>query len=304
MLIPEASISAQLVDMAFKRVLWMEVAFLVCVTAVMVFFIFRYHRRRNTVPESIEGSTVLEVTWTVIPTLLVLGIFYLGLIGFDAIRAVPQEVMVIKVMGRQWSWLFTYENGKESGVLRMPVKKPVKLLLSSQDVIHSFYVPAFRIKEDCVPRMETYLSITAEQPGEFDIFCTEYCGLGHSGMVSKVVAMEERDFQAWYAAAPGKAKERGGKSGKELLDEKGCLGCHTTDGTARIGPTFKRLYGSTVIVSTNGKQRTVKADEEYLRRSIREPKADVVKGFPDIMPTIPIAPEDLDAIVEYLETLR
>jgi cytochrome c oxidase subunit 2 len=226
--------------------------------------------------------------------------FYIGMVSFDSIRAVPKTVMDIRVTGRQWSWLFTYQNNKQSADLRVPVGKAVKLLLTSDDVLHSFYIPAFRIKEDCVPKMETYLSFIADEIGSYDIFCTEFCGLGHSGMVSKVVVMNDKDFDSWYASAPTATKMDGNK----VMEEKGCLGCHSTDGQKKIGPTFKGLYGSQVTVLTNGKERNVKADEDYLRRSIREPKADVVKGYLDIMPALPLTPEELDAIVEYVETLK
>lgn len=305
MLIPEASTSAQQVDIAFYRILGIEIALLVIVTAAMIFFVLKYRRKKNTVPENIEGGTLLEIIWTIIPTLLVLVMFYIGWIGFDSIRTVPKEVMVIKVIARQWSWLFSYDNGTQSDVLRVPARKPVKLLLTSRDVIHSFYIPAFRIKEDCVPNMETYLSFTAELPGTYDIFCTEYCGLEHSAMISKAVAMEDNDFGAWYAAVPAGEKKAGEKkTGEKILEEKGCLGCHTTDGTAKVGPTFKGLYGSRVTVLTKGKERTISADEEYLLRSIREPQADVVKGYPDVMTVIPVKPEELHAIVQYIETLK
>jgi len=300
MLIPQASNTASNVDAVFYRILWIEISLLVIVTFTMVFFVVKYNSRKKTVPENISGSVLLEIIWTVIPTLIVLVMFYIGLVSFDSIRAVPKTVMDIRVNGRQWSWLFTYENNRQSSDLRVPVGKAVKLLLTSDDVLHSFYIPAFRIKEDCVPKMETYLSFTPDEIGTYDIFCTEFCGLGHSGMVAKVVVMNNNDFDSWYAAVPAAAKI----DGKKVLEEKGCLGCHTTDGSKKIGPTFKGLYDSQVTVSTNGKERNVKADEDYLRKSIREPKADVVKGYPDVMPAVPVSPGELDAIVEYIETLK
>ena len=300
MLIPQASNTAVNVDAVFYRILCIEISLLVIVTFVLVFFVIKYNSGKKTVPENISGSVVLEIIWMVIPTLIVLLMFYIGLVSFDSIRAVPKTVMDIRVTGRQWSWLFTYENGRRSSDLRVPVGKAVKLLLTSDDVLHSFYIPAFRIKEDCVPKMETYLSFTPDEIGTYDIFCTEFCGLGHSGMVSKVVVMNDNAFDSWYAAVPATAK----MDGQKVLEEKGCLGCHTTDGSKKIGPTFKGLYDSQVIVLTNSKERTVKADEDYLRKSVREPKADVVKGYPDIMPAIPVKPEELDAIVEYIETLK
>jgi cytochrome c oxidase subunit 2 len=300
MLIPEASNSALKVDTTFSYILGIEVVLLTLVTAAMIFFVVRYNRKKNLTPENIEGSMLLEILWTAIPTLLVIGMFYIGWRSFDIIRLVPKEVMTIKVTARQWSWLFSYENGKQSDTLRVPLGKPVKMLITSADVLHSFYIPAFRIKEDCVPGLETYLWFTAQEAGTYDIFCTEYCGLGHSGMISHVSVMPEKDFDAWYSAVPAAAKV----SGLKILEEKGCLGCHTTDGTKKIGPTFKGLYGSRVTVLTNGLERVITADEEYLKRSILEPGADIVKGYPNIMPTMPVTSEELNALVEYLRTVK
>jgi cytochrome c oxidase subunit 2 len=302
MFIPEASNSADKVDTTFSYILGIEVVLLVLVTSAMVLFVIRYNRKKKETPENIEGSLLLEIIWTIIPTLLVLGMFYIGWRSFDSIRKVPKEVMTIRVTARQWSWLFSYENGKQSDALKVPFGKPIKMLITSADVIHSFYIPAFRIKEDCVPKMETYLWFTANEVGTYDIFCTEYCGLGHSGMVSKVVVMPEKDFDAWYLAAAAAAPRK--PNGLKTLEDKGCLGCHTTDGTKKIGPTFKGLYGSKVTVLTSGKERVIVADEEYLRRSVLEPKADIVKGYPDVMPTLPLTPEEMEEIIEYLESLK
>ncbi len=301
MFIPEASNSALKVDSTFTSILIIEVILLAIVTSAMVFFVVRYNIRRKQKPENIEGSMFLEIVWTVIPTLLVLVMFYLGWKSFDIIRRVPKEVMTIGVTARQWSWLFSYENGKQSNVLRVPMGQPVKMLLTSADVLHSFYIPAFRIKEDCVPRMQTYMWFTAEEEGTYDIFCTEYCGLGHSGMLSKVIVMPEKEFAAWYGRAEEKVEK---PAGQKILEEKGCLGCHTTDGTRKIGPTFKGLYGSKVTVLTNGKERVITADEKYIKRSVTDPGADIVKGYPNIMPKLPVTNEELEQIVEYLETLK
>jgi cytochrome c oxidase subunit 2 len=300
MLIPQASNSANTVDTAFSYILVIEVVLLVLVTSAMVLFVIRYNRRKKGIPSNIEGSMLLEITWTVIPTLIVLFMFYIGWKSFDVIRRVPKEEMTINVTARQWSWHFSYENGKQSDTLKVPVGKPIKMLLTSRDVIHSFYIPAFRIKEDCVPKMQTYLWFTAREVGSYDIFCTEYCGLGHSGMLSKVVVMPEKDFQAWYQAAAAPA----GPSGRKILEDKGCLGCHTVDGARKIGPTFKGLYGSTVEVMTGGKERKITADDDYIRRSVEDPGADVVETYPNIMPKLPVTPQELDAIVAYLKTLK
>jgi cytochrome c oxidase subunit 2 len=300
MLIPQASNTASNVDAVFYNILWIELGLLVIVTFAMLFFVIKYNSSKKNKPVNIPGSVPLEIIWTAIPTLIVLFMFYIGVVSFGRIRSVPKTFMDISVTGRQWFWLFTYQSGKQSADLRVPVGTAVKLLLTSEDVLHSFYIPAFRIKEDCVPKMETYLSFVPDEVGTYDIFCTEFCGLGHSGMVSKVIVMPEEDFEAWYSAGSDASKT----AGKQLLEQKGCLGCHSTDGTAKIGPTFKGLYGSTVTVLTGGGERALKADEDYLSKSIKEPKADVVKGYPDIMPVLPLTPEELDLIVEYIETLK
>jgi cytochrome c oxidase subunit 2 len=303
-MLPEASTSAQFIDVAFFRILAIEMVLLIAVTSVMVFFVLKYRRKKNAVPENIEGNVLLEIIWTIIPTLLVLGIFYIGWTGFSSVRETPPKAMVIKVIARQWVWQFSYDNGKQSDILRIPVNKPVKLRLSSQDVIHGFYIPAFRIKEDCVPNMGTYLSFTANMPGTYDIFCTEYCGHGHSAMVSKVEVMADGDFAAWYSAVTDEERKLEMQAGEKILEAYNCLDCHTTDGKTMDGPTFKGLYGSRVTVTTKGKERTLLADEDYLRRSILDPKADIVKGYSDIMPVTPVKPEDLEAIVTYIRTLR
>ena len=299
MFIPGASNSARHVDATFAVILAIEVFLLFAVTAAMIFFVIRYRKKKNPRSENVEGGMLLEIAWTAIPTVLVLIMFYIGLKSFILIRKVPEGAMSVQVTARQWSWQFTYANGKQSSTLAVPLNRPVKLILRSQDVLHCLYIPAFRIKEDCVPGMETYLWFTAKEKGSYDIFCTEYCGLGHSDMLSKVVVTSAKEFDAWYAGEG----EKGGL-GLTVLESRGCLGCHSMDGSKKIGPTFKGLYGSQVTVVTRGKERTVTSDEEYLRRSILEPGADIVRGYQNIMPALPVTKEELDAIIEYLETLK
>jgi cytochrome c oxidase subunit 2 len=299
MFIPGASNSARHVDTTLAIILAIEVFLLFAVTAAMIFFVIRYRKKNNPRPENIEGGLLLEILWTAIPTLLVLIMFFIGLKSFLLIRKVPEGAMTVQVTARQWSWQFTYANGKQSSTLTVPLGRPVKLVLRSQDVLHCLYIPAFRIKEDCVPGMDTYLWFTAKEIGSYDIFCTEYCGLGHSGMLSKVVVTPEKEFDAWYAGEG----EKGGL-GLTLMEARGCLGCHSMDGSKKIGPTFKGLYGSQVTVVTGGKERIITSDEEYLRKSILEPGSDIVKGYQNIMPALPVTKEELDAIIQYLKTLK
>jgi len=200
-----------------------------------------------------------------------------------------------------WSWHFEYKNGKQSDELNVPVGKAVQLILTSGDVIHSLYIPAFRIKEDAVPGMKTHLWFKADRTGAYDIFCTEYCGTGHSHMITKLFVMSGEDFNKWYASA--EAPEKKGR-GMKLLQEKGCLGCHSTDGTKKIGPTFKGLFGRQEIVITDGKERKISVDEDYIRKSVLQPAADIVKGYPNIMPKVPVTEDELGAVIETLEELK
>jgi cytochrome c oxidase subunit 2 len=320
-----ASDIAKRVDNIFLFILVISVFFLVLITFLMVYFAIKYNRKKNIPPENIEGNNLLEIIWTVVPTVLVLVMFYYGFIGFKALRNVPKDAMVVNVTGRMWSWLFEYDGGISSDVLRLPVDKPVKLALSSQDVIHSFFIPAFRLKEDAVPGLNTYISVTPNKVGTYDALCAEYCGLRHSYMLAKVEVMPQEGFEAWYEgqlAASRAEKEEWRKEGVEgvheetkeqivaraenLLKTKGCVACHTTDGSPLVGPTFKGILGRKATVVTAGKEREVTVDKEYLRRSVLEPNADLVKGFPPIMPPQKgiISEHELEKIVEYLEILQ
>jgi cytochrome c oxidase subunit 2 len=289
------------VESAFLFIVATSVILLAIITFFMILFLIKYNKKRHPQHEVVKESTALEIIWTVIPTILVLLMFYFGWVDFEFIRNPPKNAMPVNVIARQWSWLFEYENGKQSDVLRVPVGKPIKLIMTSQDVIHSLFIPAFRIKEDCVPGMKTHLWFNANDIGTYDIFCTEYCGVGHSHMLSKVVVMQAKEFENWYATVAGAAPLN---IGTKLLQDKGCLGCHTTDGTVKVGPTFKGIFGKKVTVLTKGKERVIKVDEDYLKRSILQPEADIVKGYPPVMPAIPVTSQELVTIVDFLKTLK
>jgi cytochrome c oxidase subunit 2 len=289
------------IEISFLILTGVSVLFLVCVTFFIILFLVKYNKKRHPKAEEVRESLLLEIVWTVIPTALVLALFYFGWKDFDYIRNAPKDAMPITVIARQWSWTFEYENGKESDLLRVPLGKPIKLILTSKDVIHSFFVPAFRIKEDCVPGMATHLWFTVNDAGSYDIFCTEYCGAGHSHMRSKVEAMPPEEFAAWYSkAATEKPQERGLK----LLLTKGCLGCHSIDGTRRDAPTLKGVYNRRLMVLEKGKEKEVTADEAYLRTSILQPMFAVVKGYQPVMPAFPVTQEELQTIVDYLKGLK
>ncbi len=297
---------ARQVDTAFLFILGVSVFMLVLITVLMVFFVIRYSRKRNPVPENIEGNLFLEIVWTVVPTFLVLGMFYFGWAGYWKMQQTPKNALPVQVTARMWSWNFRYANGKESDVLYLPVGRPVKLDLTSEDVLHSFYVPAFRVKKDAVPGTRHELWFTPDEVGDFDIFCAEYCGTGHSSMLSMVKVLPQARFQTWLEGKGGGERSEKGPSGKDLLRTKGCLGCHSLDGSRLVGPSFKGMFGRTERVVTQGRERSVRVDEAYIRRSLLEPQTDIVVGYPPIMPPQRgrLTEEEVTRITGYLKQLK
>jgi cytochrome c oxidase subunit 2 len=203
-----------------------------------------------------------------------------------------------------WSWQFEYPNGKKSAELVVPLNQPVKLDLISRDVIHSLYIPAFRIKEDVVPGKNNMMWFTAQEEGEYDLFCAEYCGDRHSYMISKVIVLPEAEYETWLEQSDIPADE---PPGLTILKQNGCIACHSTDGSKIVGPTFKGIYGHEVEVITDGQERTIIVDDEYIKRSIYEPNADVVKGYnPGLMISYKeqLSEEDVAQVIEYLKELK
>ena len=303
-MIPETSNLPDKVDRIFLFILGVSVALLAIITFLMIYFVIKYDRKKNLHPENIEHNTTLEIIWIAIPTILVLFMFYYGWTGFKVMRDVPKDAMVVKVTARMWSWRFEYENGGKSDTLNVPVGRAIKLALSSQDVIHSLYIPAFRIKEDAVPKMKTYLWFKPIEAGAYDIFCAEYCGTGHYSMLSKLIVMPDEKFKEWYEGKVEKVLLERLPIGLKLIDEEGCTVCHTSDGSTLVGPTFKGMLGKKKKVLKNGREMEITIDEEYIRKSIKEPNADIVKGFEPIMPELELTDDKIAGIVEYLKGLR
>lgn len=298
-----ASNFAHGVDLTFFIILGISVFFLVGITTVMIYFVIKYNRKKNPKASNIEGNTKLEVIWTVIPLILVLVMFYFGWVGYRPMRNVPEGAIPVKAIGQMWSWSFEYANGKKSPDLVVPFGKPVKLDLFSRDVIHSLYIPSFRIKEDVVPGKNNYMWFRAEQLGEFDLFCAEYCGDRHSYMLSKVKVLPEAEYDAWLAKSDIPADE---PPGLTVLKQNGCVACHSLDGSKIVGPSFKGIYGHEVEVITNGQERKITVDDEYITRSIQDPNADVVKGFNAglmISYKDQVKEEDIKKVIEYIKGL-
>lgn len=298
-----ASNFVQGVDLTFIIILGISVFFLVSITAVMIYFVIRYSRKRNPKATNIEGNNTLEIVWTAIPLGLVLIMFYFGWLGFRPMRHVPEGAIPIRAIGQMWAWSFEYENGKKSAELVVPLNKPVKLNLTSLDVIHSLYIPAFRIKEDVVPGKENYMWFTAQEEGEYNIFCAELCGDRHSYMLSKVKVLPDAEYTAWLAKSDIPADE---PPGLTLIKQNACITCHSQDGIRIVGPSFKGLFGRKEIVIENGVEKEITVDEPYIKRSIYEPNAQVVKSYtPGLMTPYKdkITDEDVQKIIDYLKGL-
>jgi cytochrome c oxidase subunit 2 len=295
-MIPSVTEAAARVDQTFLFIFGVSAAILVFITLLMVWFVIRYHHTRHPEAADIRGNVWAEIAWTVIPTILVMGMFWSGWTSFKALRSAPADAMKVRVTARMWSWLFEYENGRRASTLYVPVNRAVRLDLTSADVLHSFFVPAFRIKMDTVPGMDTYAWFQASREGTYDILCAEYCGLQHANMLSTVEVLGEEEFRAWYEdAAAGDAQAM------ELLDSYGCTACHSMDGTDGVGPTLQGIFGRERTVTDASGTRTLIADEDYLRRAILEPEAELVEGY-EGMPSYKedMPPEDLDRIIRLL----
>lgn len=300
---PTLVTTTQAVDTAFYVIFGICGVMLLGIIVAVVWMVWRYNRKRQPVPLSQKDHNLwLEVVWTVIPALLVMVMFWYGWEGYLSLRRIPEGALEIKGTARMWSWFFTYDNGKSADKLYVPVGQPVKIRLESEDVLHSFYVPAFRVKRDTVPGMTTWVWFVAEQPGSYDLFCAEYCGVAHSAMVTTVEALPATEFQAWLESG---ATVDPIEQGAILAQQHGCLGCHSVDGSPRVGPTFKGLAGSPRQVVQSGKPLTVTADTDYLKRALREPAAEIVADYPPIMPTYAGMPdEEMTTLIAWLETLR
>ena len=301
-----ASTIAPEVDRLFYFILGICAIFTTLIFTLVVSFAIRYRYRGpddKPMPKAPSHSTALELTWTIIPTLIVLTIFYFGFEGYLNMAVTPPNAYEIQVNGKMWKWSFTYPNGYVDGELHVPRGMPVRLLLTSEDVIHDLDIPAFRVKEDAVPGRYNKLWFQATRIGTFDVYCGEYCGLSHSQMITKVIVHEPGEFDAWLEKASAWQNRMGPvEAGKMFFNTRGCSQCHTTDGSRLIGPSFKDVYGSMAPLN-DGTQ--VRADENYLRESILLPGAKIVAGYTNVMPSYQgaLKDEDINAIIAWMKSL-
>ena len=281
------------------------VFFLVSFTVIMILFVVKYNRKRNPKATQIKDNIVLETTWITLPVILVLFMFYIGWSGFLPMRQDPKDAMHVKAIGRMWKWTFEYPGNKVSDTLVLPLNKAVRVDLVSKDVIHGFFVPAFRIKEDCVPGKNNYSWFIPGEIGDFDLLCSAYCGVNHSYMSAIIRIVPQERFNKWLAVLPVKKADT--SLGHKVIEKNGCIACHSVDGSKMVGPTFKGLYGSSVEVSTDGTVHKIIADNAYIKSSIVDPNKDIVTGYPKgLMKSYNhiITDQDIQLVSEYLKTLK
>jgi cytochrome c oxidase subunit 2 len=301
-LFPEsASTMAGRVDALYFFLLAIAVFFSVLIAGLIVFYAVRYRRQApNEIGTTIHGGMILEITWTVIPFLITMVIFVWGASVFFAQQRPPDETINVYVVGKQWMWKFQHLDGqREINELHVPVGRAVKLIMTSEDVIHDVYVPAFRAKGDVIPGRYTSIWFEATKAGRYHLFCAEYCGTRHSGMIGEVIVMEPSDFQVWLSG--GRAEGSLAAAGQKLFADLACNTCHQT-GAASRGPVLDGLFGRTVSLQGGG---TVMADEAYIRESILNPAAKIVAGYQPIMPTFQglVSEEQLLELIEYVKSL-
>jgi len=279
-------------------------AFFVCLIAgLILYFMVRYRRRSSDeVGAPTHLSLGLEVLWSGIPFVLAMVVFFWGASIFASLNRAPDDALQVYVVGKQWMWKIQHVEGRrEINELHVPTGRPVRVVMTSEDVIHSFFVPAFRVKQDAVPGRYTMTWFQATRPGTYHLFCAEYCGTLHSGMIGSVVVMEPAAYEAWLAGG-GTSGVSVAAAGETVFQAQGCPTCHAPDGSGR-GPSLVGVFGSTVELRDG---RRVVADEGYLRESVVNPQAKIVAGYEPIMPTYQglVDEEALMQLIAYIKSLQ
>jgi cytochrome c oxidase subunit 2 len=295
-----STISGQ-VDALYGFLWALTIFFGVMLSVLILYFAVKYRRRHeDEIPRGVEGSMRLEIVWSVVPFIIAMGIFVWGANIYYTMYRPPAEALEISVVAKQWMWKFQHLDGhREINELHLPVGRKVRLTMTTEDVIHSFFVPAFRTKMDVVPGKYSTVWFEATTPGRYHIFCAEYCGTSHSGMIGWVYVMEAPDYQDWLSG--GASGLSLAATGEKLFQQLACNTCHKTDGTGR-GPALEGVFGKEVKLQDGG---TVTADDSYLRESILNPRAKVVAGYQTIMPTFQgqVTEEQLLELAAYIKSL-
>jgi cytochrome c oxidase subunit II len=297
----QASTIAQSVDHLFFFLTALTLFFTVLIFSLIFYFMIKYRRRSpEERPKPIDASIPLEVLWTAVPTLICAGLFVWGSTLYFRNAEPPAGSLEIFVTGRQWMWKVEHPEGqREINELHVPLGRPVKLTMTSEDVIHDFFVPAFRVKKDVLPGRYTSLWFEPTQVGTFHLFCAQYCGGFHAGMIGSIIVQEPNEYESWLAG--GTAGESIEQAGEKVFQASGCSSCHVADGTG-LGPSLLGVFGHPVHLTTG---ETVTADEAYVRESILLPNAKIVAGYSPIMPSFQgqLSEEQLSNLVAYIRSL-
>jgi cytochrome c oxidase subunit II len=323
---PQATDLAPKVDMLYSFLLWASLISFIILIGGMIVFALRYQRKSfDQKTAYITHNTLAEFLWSFIPFVIFMVSAIWGIVLFMDLHTPKDGALEVQVFGKKWEWEFVYKNGRRvtndlgpentlvPATMVLPVNTPIRLVMTSTEtvegstpVLHSFFVPSFRIKQDLVPGMYTTLNFTPTRTGEFWVMCTEYCGTGHSRMLGKVRVVEREEFEAWLAddeGGPGAGEMDLAAQGRRFYTQYGCSGCHSVDGTRTVGPTFKGLFGA---LRTFADGTSTTADENYVRDSILNPNAQVVQGYPaNVMPSYKgqVSEEQITAIIEFIKTL-
>jgi cytochrome c oxidase subunit 2 len=293
-------------DAAFLFLVLLSAFFFLLIAGLTAWFVWKYRRRRvgERTPRITEHLG-LEIAWTVIPLAIVMGLFFWGFRDYMQAFIAPSDALEIQVTAKKWIWQFEYPGGiRALNELHVPLGRPVKLIMSSEDVIHSFFVPSFRIKQDVLPNRYTEIWFEPTQAGTHQVFCTEYCGKGHSDMLARIIVEDEAKYKDWLETGGDEGKSMPLKDfGALLYESRGCSTCHSLDGLRGQGPSFKGLFAHPVELATG---KNVVADENYIRESILDPQAKVVKGYEPIMPTFQglLRPREMNALVEFIKAQK
>jgi len=300
---PSASTLSGKVDALYFYVSGVTVFFVLLISLVLAFFVIKYRRRSPyEIPRPIAGSHKLETLWSVIPFVIAMSMFAWGAQLYFQMYRPPQNAAEIYVVGKQWMWKIQHSTGqREINELHVPVGRKIKLIMTAEDTIHDFFVPAFRMKADVLPGRYTTQWFEATTPGTYHLFCAEYCGMNHSGMIGSIIVMQPSEFDNWLSG--NAAQQSPAVAGQQLFQSLGCVSCHGANGEGGRGPALVGLFGRKVFL-TNG--QTIIADEAYVRESIENPQAKLVSGFGPIMPTFQgqVTPEQLIQIMSFIKSLQ
>jgi cytochrome c oxidase subunit 2 len=304
---PVASQGAAVHDAIYDFIIYLSIFFTALITALVVYFAVKYRRTPGRRTSPVEGNQKLEILWSVIPAIILVVIFVWGFRTWMDTNLPPADTLDVRVLAKKWSWEFDYpkEGVTGSGELVVPVGRPVKLTMSSADVIHSFFAPAFRIKKDVLPNRYTVTWFEANKTGIFDLYCAEYCGTSHSKMITRIKVLSAQEYKAWIDSGGGLDNLPPIELGKALFKARGCNTCHsvTTDRAGLAGPPLAGKYGT--MEKLQGGQ-TAKVDDNYLRESILEPNAKIVEGYTPAMPTFQgrLNDKQLNGLIDYLKSLK